>query len=142
MNLEEARRQLEQLKTQARAINAKLSDPGMKAWVGLKEWPFWEGRQKRQLRKVEADIRDTKAQIKRLSDERAQDRQTRMMNRQKALESKADPLLAMLADMHRLIVSLRNDGVDLDPEEHAIIDQVGVYLKTELGLSSRGNGHA
>lgn len=142
MNLEEARRQLEQLKTQARAINAKLSDPGTKAWVGLKDWPFWEGRQKKALARVEQDIRETKAQIKRLTDERAQDRQARMVNRQKALETKADPLLAMLADMHKLIVSLRNDGVDLDAEEHAIIDQVGAYLKAELGLSLRGNEHA
>lgn len=45
----------------------------------------------------------------------------------------------MLAKMFEILITLRDEGVELDLEEVAEVDAVGVYLKTRLGVTSKGN---
>jgi len=66
-------------------------------------------------------------------------RQQRLIERQALIEDDPDPSIQLLAAALDLMIMLRDEGVELDDVETALIDHIGVFLKEYLGRTT-GSG--
>ena len=139
MNLAEARQRLDQLRSQARRINETLSDPRTRLEIGLADWPLWKKAQILELGKVERAIAEARFHIRNLERQRAEDRQTRMLARSELVERASDPAMYLLCNCLDLLIHLQADGLELSPDELSLVDTLGHYLKSRLGVTARGN---
>lgn len=136
MNLVEAKRELENLRKQRKAIRAALDDPLTVHRVGTDNWDRWKSRQGRLLNRIEQDIGKIKRQVRALERAQVETRQLRLEERRKRLESQSDPSLRLLADAFKLLIELRDEGVEMDEDEVSLIDHIGVHLKEVLKMSN------
>lgn len=132
MNLQEAQREIEGLRTQARDIQRALADPMTMIEIGRAHWARWEAMQLRDLGKINDSIGALRAHIRSLKQERAKARQTRLIRRQESLRAHPEPLLCILSECFDLLRSLQAEGVELGESETALVDHIGVILREKL----------